>query len=155
MTKTWTLEDSVREALRSVVDPEIPSVNVLDLGLVESIEVAGAHAHIALLPTFTGCPALSYIRDAVVQRVGRVPGIDEVSVQYLLTPAWTTDRITPAGRTALQSFGVAAPDHSVTPACPFCGSHDTQLESAFGPTRCRAVFYCNACLNPFERMKAL
>lgn len=148
-------EDAVREALRSVVDPEIPSVNIVDLGIVESVRVAGSRAEIGLVPTFSGCPALSLIRDAVVDRVRAVPGIAEVEVTFLLIPAWSTDRVSPAGRMALQSFGVAPPDRAQAPACPFCGSRDTRLESAFGPTRCRSVFYCDSCRNPFERMKVV
>lgn len=148
-------EDVVRDALRSVVDPEIPSVNIVDLGIVESVQVTGARAEIGLLPTFSGCPALSLIRDAVVDHVRAVPGIEEVAVTFLLIPAWSTDRISPAGRMALQSFGVAPPDREQAPACPFCGSRATRLESAFGPTRCRSVFYCDSCQNPFERMKVV
>ncbi len=37
--------------------------------------------------------------------------------------------------------------------CPFCGSEDTVLESAFGPTRCRTTHFCRACRNPFEGFK--
>lgn len=150
-----TLEESVREALRSVVDPEIPSVNIVDLGLLESVQVDGDQVRIALLPTFTGCPALSIIRDAVVRRVESVAGAARVEVEFVLSPPWTTDRISPAGQIALQSFGVAPPNGMAAPLCPYCGSSDTRLESPFGPTRCRSVFYCQSCQNPFERMKVI
>lgn len=150
-----TLEESVREALRSVVDPEIPTVNIVDLGLVESVQVDRDQVRVELLPTFTGCPALSIIRDAVIRKVESVPNVAGVTVEFLLTPPWTTERISPQGQIALQSFGVAPPDGRATPSCPYCGSSDTRLESAFGPTRCRSVFYCRSCQNPFERMKVV
>jgi ring-1,2-phenylacetyl-CoA epoxidase subunit PaaD len=146
-------EAVVRDALRSVSDPEIPVLSIVDLGLVEEVRILGERVEVDLLPTFTGCPALGFISKAAEERLLRIPGVSEAKVSYRLDPAWSTDRISPAGMLALRSFGIAPP--GVAPACPYCGSQKTRVDSAFGPTRCRSVYYCDACQNPFERMKAL
>ncbi len=146
-------EDAVRGALRSVSDPEIPVLSIVDLGLVEEVRILGERVEVDLLPTFTGCPALGFIAQAAEERLLRIPGVREAKVSFTFDPAWSTDRISPAGKLALQSFGIAPPGG--VPACPYCGSHKTRIDASFGPTRCRSVYYCDACQNPFERMKAL
>lgn len=146
-------EERVREALRSVSDPEIPVLSIVDLGLVEAVRIAGERVEVDLLPTFTGCPALGFIREAAEERLLQLEGVAQACVAFRFDPAWTTERITPAGRLALKSFGIAPPGEA--PACPYCGSHRTHVDAAFGPTRCRSVLYCEECRNPFERMKAI
>ena len=146
-------EAEVRAALQSVSDPEIPVLSIVDLGVVEAIRVADGRVQVVLLPTFSGCPALDFMAEAVRRKVAELPGVDEVDVSFCLDPAWDTTRITGRGRLALQSFGIAPPGGA--PACPYCGSRHTRAASAFGPTRCRSVYYCDACRNPFEQMKAL
>ncbi len=148
-----TSELEVREALRSVSDPEIPVLSIVDLGLVEEVRVAGARVEVDLLPTFTGCPALGFIAAAAKERLLRLPGVSEAEISFRFDPPWTTERISPSGKLALQSFGIAPP--GAAPACPYCGSRNTRVESPFGPTRCRSVCYCGDCSNPFERMKAI
>jgi ring-1,2-phenylacetyl-CoA epoxidase subunit PaaD len=143
----------VHSALQSVHDPEIPVLSIVDLGIVETVRVDGGRVQIALLPTFSGCPALGFMADAVRRSVGGLPGVSEVEVSFLLDPVWNTTRITRKGRLALQSFGIAPPGEA--PACPYCGSHATRAAAAFGPTRCRSIYYCDSCRNPFEQMKAL
>jgi ring-1,2-phenylacetyl-CoA epoxidase subunit PaaD len=146
-------EQGVREALRSVSDPEIPVLSIVDLGLVEAVRIADSKVEVDLLPTFTGCPALGFMQQAAQERLMQIPGVAEAKVSFRFDPAWTTDRISPAGRLALQSFGIAPP--GTAPTCPYCGSKRTRVEASFGPTRCRSVYYCDECLNPFERMKAI
>jgi len=126
-----------------------------------------------LLPTFSGCPALDVIREEAENAVQPLAGELEVVVRFVYSPPWTSDRITAEGRRALTSYGVTPPaDESGgktlvrkpiqlsalrrverTVTCPFCGSDDTTLESAFGPTLCRATHFCRACRNPFESFK--
>ena len=161
---TQTLEDAVWEALASVPDPEIPPVSVVDMGMVRDVTVDGAHVTARILPTFTGCPAIPIIRKDVTEALSAVPGIHEVTVDFTFDPPWTSDRITTEGRRKLTEFGLAPPTgegpvliaNIGLPAfavCPFCGSKDTVNENAFGPTPCRALYYCNACRNPFEQFK--
>jgi ring-1,2-phenylacetyl-CoA epoxidase subunit PaaD len=164
MVSTRTVEEAVWDALREVLDPEIPAVSVVDMGMIEAVAVAGAHAHITFLPTFTGCPAIAIIEDDIKSGVMSVDGIDEVTVKATFAPPWTTGRITEEGRAKLKDFGLAPPTGGgpvlITQiglpdvaVCPFCGSKNTRNDSAFGPTPCRALYYCESCRNPFEQFK--
>jgi ring-1,2-phenylacetyl-CoA epoxidase subunit PaaD len=181
--------DDILAVLREIPDPEMP-ISIVDLGLVEDVRVRSngepnttfSHSQesenvveIDLLPTFIGCPALEMIAGDVRAKVSHVPGVKDVAVKWLFDPPWSVDRITPAGRKALQAHGVTVPERgsqlpvaghiigrdgfnlvklqtSIVP-CPFCGSRATHLESAFGPTRCRTIHYCQSCRNSFEHLK--
>jgi ring-1,2-phenylacetyl-CoA epoxidase subunit PaaD len=143
-------EHAVWDALAEVPDPEIPVVSVVDLGMVRSVELDGERLRVELLPTFVGCPALELIREAVAARLaGMAP---EVQVEMTFAEPWTSERITADGRRKLRESGFAPPRST---ACPHCGSDDTALENPFGPTRCRAIFWCNRCRQPFEQFKAI
>jgi ring-1,2-phenylacetyl-CoA epoxidase subunit PaaD len=143
-------EQAVWAALAEVTDPEIPVVSVVDLGMVRSVELDGERLWVELLPTFVGCPALELIRGAVAARLaGMAP---EVQVEMTFAEPWTSERITADGRRKLRDSGFAPPGSA---ACPWCGSRDTALENPFGPTRCRAIFWCNHCRQPFEQFKAI
>ena len=153
------------EALAKVADPEIPAVSVVDMGMVERAELDHhGRATITILPTFTGCPAIDVIKQDVAAAAEAVPGVSSVEVDTTFDPPWTTDRITAEGRAKLQRFGLAPPTGSgpvlianiglpQVAICPFCESRDTRNENAFGPTPCRALYYCNSCRNPFEQFK--
>ena len=161
-------ERAVWAALGEVPDPEIPVVSVVDLGLVRSVELDGERLRVELLPTFVGCPALELIRESVAARLaGMAP---RVEVEMSFAEPWTSDRITAQGRRRLRESGFAPPQPSSGPgdgplllaiasrpsaSCPWCGSADTALENPFGPTRCRAIFWCNRCRQPFEQFKAV
>ncbi|HEV8167116.1 MAG TPA: 1,2-phenylacetyl-CoA epoxidase subunit PaaD [Actinomycetota bacterium] len=150
MVATRADEKAVWMALAEVPDPAIPAVSVVDLGMVHSVDLDGERLRVALLPTFVGCPALDLIRQAVAARLaGMAP---DVQVEMTFAEPWTSERITADGRRALRESGFAPP-RSAT--CPFCGSGDTRLENPFGPTRCRAIFWCNHCRQPFEQFKAI
>jgi len=153
---------AVRAALAEVADPEIPVVSIVDLGMVEDVRVGADGIHVVLLPTFVGCPALDVIRSAVELRLRDFDRAVDVRFEYHVP--WTSDRITPDGHHKLRASGFAPPapvqaDSPVlvqlmTPVdCPNCGSDRTVLESAFGPTQCRAIYHCTACRQPFEAFK--
>jgi ring-1,2-phenylacetyl-CoA epoxidase subunit PaaD len=159
-----TVEQAIWEALDTVADPEIPAVSVVDMGMVKAVGIEGRRAHVVLLPTFTGCPAVPVIRQDIADAVAAVEGVDEVEVTTSFDPPWTSDRITPEGRAKLRDFGLAPPGGEgpvlvaeiglpMVAVCPFCGGRDTVNENLFGPTPCRAVYYCRACRNPFEQFK--
>jgi ring-1,2-phenylacetyl-CoA epoxidase subunit PaaD len=161
---TRTLEDACWEALAGVPDPEIPPVSIVDMGMVGGVHVDGARVSARILPTFTGCPAIPVIKADVVAALAAVPGIEEVTVDFTFDPPWTTERITEQGRRKLTEFGLAPPTGEgpvlitniglpTIAICPFCGSRNTVNENAFGPTPCRALYYCNDCRNPFEQFK--
>lgn len=159
------LESAVWAALHDVHDPEIPTISVVDLGVVRSVETRAGSVRVELLPTFVGCPAIDVMREAVVDRLSGFA--DDVSVEITFAEPWTTERITDAGRDALRAAGFAPPprragetDRFLTllpqpPAgeCPYCRSHNTTLENAFGPTLCRAIYHCADCRQPFEQFK--
>lgn len=161
---TVSLEDSVWAALQTVKDPEIPAVSVVEMGMIRSVDVKGQSVCVTVLPTFTGCPAVPIIKEDVATAVARVPGIGGVDVEFSFDPPWTTDRITELGRKKLKEFGLAPPTGNgpvliteiglpSVAICPFCGSKNTRNENSFGPTPCRALYYCADCRNPFEQFK--
>ena len=159
-----SLAPEIWEALAGVADPEIPAVSVVDMGMIREVEEEGARVRVTVLPTFTGCPAIPMIKRDVTAAVRGVDGVSEVSVEFSFDPPWTTERITEEGRAKLEEFGLAPPtgagpvliaDIGLPPfaICPFCGSKDTVNENPFGPTPCRALYYCRDCRNPFEQFK--
>ncbi len=164
--------EAIMDVLREIPDPEMP-ISIVDLGLVEDIRVESngevASVFIDILPTFVGCPALPMIENEIRTKVGAVEGVGEVSVQFIYDPPWSVDRISDEGRQSLAAHGVTVPEHgskldvpghggkvelrTSAIACPFCGSNETRLDSQFGPTRCRMIYYCESCKNSFEHMK--
>jgi ring-1,2-phenylacetyl-CoA epoxidase subunit PaaD len=158
-------EAAVWEALAEVPDPEIPVLSVVDLGLVHAVELDGERLRVELLPTFVGCPALEVIRRSVADRLAGMAPV--VEVEWTFAEPWTSDRISAAGRQKLRRSGFAppAPARDVpllatigmrpTASCPWCGSDDTAMENPFGPTLCRAIFWCRRCRQPFEQFKAV
>ena len=162
---TIPLESAVWAALHDVHDPEIPTISVVDLGVIGGIDAEPGRIRVALLPTFVGCPAINVLQDSIALRLREFA--DEVSVEVSFAEPWTTDRITADGRAALKAAGFAPPppryqDESrnllvlpVLPVaeCPYCGSRNTTLENAFGPTLCRAIYHCADCRQPFEQFK--
>lgn len=162
-----SLEARVWGALAKVHDPEIPPCSIIDLGIVERVQEAGDVIQVDLLPTFAGCPALDVIREDAAAAVREATPGFEARVRFVYSPPWTSSRITAAGREALRIYGITPPQGGGRPfvalaslqrvegavSCPFCGSSQTVLESAFGPTLCRSTHFCRSCRNPFEAFK--
>jgi ring-1,2-phenylacetyl-CoA epoxidase subunit PaaD len=151
-------------ALADVADPEIPALSVLDLGIVEAVERTADRLRVKILPTFVGCPAVEAMRESIAARLAGLARQVEVEISY--ARPWTSERITPAGREKLRRSGFAPPaaepgglealvQLQPRATCPYCGSHRTRLENAFGPTLCRAIYHCAACGQPFEQFKAV
>jgi len=146
-------EAAVRAALAEVPDPELPVLSVVDLGIVHRVEVDAAGIRVVILPTFVGCPALDVIRAAIAERLGTF-GLPVV-VDTTFEVPWTSDRISEAGKRALAAVGIAPPSEPDAVRCPFCASDRVAMDSAFGPTQCRSLFYCRACRQPFEALKSV
>jgi ring-1,2-phenylacetyl-CoA epoxidase subunit PaaD len=144
----------IRAALRTVRDPEIPTVSIVDLGLVHDLRVEpDGRIAVELLPTFVACPALELIRASVedaLSVLGR-----PVEVRFVRTVPWTTDRLTEAGRAGLRAAGIAPPAEPSAVQCPYCESAHVAMDSAFGPTLCRSLYYCRDCRQPFEAFKPI
>ena len=147
-------EAEVLAALARVPDPEIPVLSVVDLGIIHRVAVEPEHIEVAILPTFVGCPALDVISasiaDELADRFGR-----PARVETTFEVPWTSDRISPAGRLALRAAGIAPPSAPEDVRCPHCSSADVVMDSAFGPTQCRSLFYCRSCRQPFEALKSV
>jgi ring-1,2-phenylacetyl-CoA epoxidase subunit PaaD len=141
----------VRSILQRVCDPEIPTVSIVDLGLVQSVRVEPGRIAVELLPTFVACPALEVIRSAVADALGVLGRPVEVSFTFAVP--WTTERLTSKGREGLRGAGIAPPADRSAVSCPYCDSSNVAQDSAFGPTLCRSLFYCRACRQPFEAFK--
>lgn len=152
--------------LNEVMDPEVPVLSVVELGIVREVEVAGDSVTVTVTPTYSGCPAMRVIEQDIEQAL-LARGATSVRVQVSYSPAWTTDWIPAAARERLRAYGIAPPsvaDHGALvtigrrrPAvrCPYCGSADTELRSEFGSTACKAIHTCRSCAQPFEEFKAI
>lgn len=154
------LAAQIRSVLEKVKDPEIPSISIVELGMLHKIELENHKVRIQLIPTFLGCPALDIIKRDVKQTILRdLPWVERVEVEYVLEETWTTDRISPIGREKLKEYGIAPPPTTFTEGepwqidCPYCGSTFTSIDNIFGPTACRSILYCKSCKNPFEAIK--
>lgn len=156
-------KNDILQALEDVKDPEIPTISVVELGIVTDVEI-NEHQDVLvrLTPTFSGCPALKMLENMVRDRVSSIPGINTVAVETTFDIPWNTNRISEKGLAALKKHGLAPPPRhdgyieldvlSEVP-CPYCGSHNTTLESPFGPTLCRSLHYCKNCMQAFEGFK--
>jgi ring-1,2-phenylacetyl-CoA epoxidase subunit PaaD len=152
--------------LAEVMDPEVPVISVVDLGLVREVLDDGQTLDVVLTPTYSGCPATEII-EASVRDALEQGGLGPLRVSMRRAPAWTTDWISEAGREKLRAYGIAPPG-TVDPAaaqtirlvsrkvpCPRCGDTQTERLSAFGATACKALYRCLACREPFEHFKPI
>ncbi len=148
------------ELLQEVKDPEIPTISVLELGLIRSVSEFPDGLEVEMMPTFLGCPALDALRTQIREDLGI---LGRILVRVVTEEPWTTSRISEEGRRKLAQAGLAPPPvgelelNVLQPrvSCPYCHSEDTRMENPFGPTLCRAIHYCNACRQPFEGFKAI
>ena len=148
--------EAVAEILREVGDPEIPSVSIVDLGMVGRIHADDERVVVDLMPTFVGCSAQRIIQATVSQKLQGAFPASTVTVRFDLSEPWTSDRISEAGREALRKAGIAPPGPSLDQVeCPYCGQSSAVLQNLFGATSCRSLYYCSHCKNPFEAFKPL
>jgi ring-1,2-phenylacetyl-CoA epoxidase subunit PaaD len=159
-----TIDSELYDILNAVSDPEIPVLSIVQMGVVRAARIGDHGVEVTITPTYSGCPAMDVIGDDI-RKALKDAGY-ESKVKLVLSPAWTTDWITPDGREALEKYGIAAP---LTPEadkeallgnkrivkCPQCKSTNTKLVSQFGSTACKALFQCEDCLEPFDYFKCL
>jgi ring-1,2-phenylacetyl-CoA epoxidase subunit PaaD len=150
------VSEHVWQVLRSVMDPEIPVLSVVDLGVVRYVRAEGAGLRVGITPTYSGCPATEVIQKSIREALDR-EDLEDVTVETVLSPPWTSEWLSEEGRRKLEAFGIAAPSaHSVADvACPHCGSHEVQRVSEFGSTPCKAHYRCRECLEPFDVFKCI
>jgi ring-1,2-phenylacetyl-CoA epoxidase subunit PaaD len=164
-------ETDPRAVVATVTDPELPMLTLADLGVLRDVRTDDdGTVVVEITPTYTGCPAMGVMRADLVHALHRA-GFADVDVRTVLSPAWTTDWITEAGRRKLVEAGIAppgsAPLRSPGPvplqlgathraaSCPLCGSADTEELSEFGATACKALRRCRSCREPFEHVKEI
>lgn len=156
-----------RKIASTVVDPEMPMLTLVDLGVLRDVDETGGHVSVTITPTYSGCPAMATMRDDLVHALSDAGYLD-VEVTISLSPAWSSDWITESGRRKLRDHGLSAPGPApagpvaltLTPIrrridCPRCESTDVRLTSEFGPTACKALYQCNDCVEPFEHVKEI
>lgn len=149
-------EERVWRVLRSVIDPEIPILSVLDLGIVRYVRHEGGHLRVGITPTYSGCPATDTIRRSIREALAREK-LGEVIVETALSPPWTSEWLTEEGRRKLEAFGIAAPQApgASKVSCPRCASGAVERVSEFGSTPCKAHYRCRDCLEPFDLFKCI
>jgi ring-1,2-phenylacetyl-CoA epoxidase subunit PaaD len=161
VTEAADLRERAMAAAAHVVDPEIPVLSIVDLGVLRAVEVEGGTVRVAITPTYSGCPAMRMIELSLATAL-RAAGIEKFRIETVLSPAWTTDWLSDEGRRKLCDFGIAPPvaaasRHALFGAaavsCPRCGSADTERISEFGSTPCKALYRCRQCREPFDYFK--
>lgn len=161
---TETITDTTQllwQIVSEVPDPEVPVLTIQDLGVLRDISFEGGQPVITITPTYSGCPAMDMIsmgiRMALLQN-----GFTNVKIKTVLSPAWTTDWMSEAGKQKLKEYGIAPPvgksisqqslEQAIVP-CPHCGSTHTKLVSEFSSTACKAFYTCTDCREPFDHFK--
>jgi len=163
VTSPVTIE-SVYSVLAAINDPEIPVLSIIDLGIVRDVRINGEQVEVVITPTYSGCPAMDVISTMIRMEL-LTQGIADVKITQQLSPAWTTDWMSNAGREKLKLYGIAPPNmmHSVCEPelfaaaeavqCPQCNSYHTVRLSEFGSTACKSLYQCEACKEPFDYFK--
>jgi ring-1,2-phenylacetyl-CoA epoxidase subunit PaaD len=156
------------DAVGAVLDPEVPVLSVVDLGIVRDVREEAGVVVVDVTPTYSGCPAMRVIEDDITDALKKA-GATSVRVNTVYQPAWTTDWISSDARERLRAYGIAPPSGAAAVAteliplmrreavvpCPRCGSRRTERRSEFGSTACKSIYYCDACTEPFEYLKAI
>lgn len=155
---------SIWSLLEQVTDPEVPVLSILDLGIVRDVTVAGDQVAITITPTYSGCPAMDVISMSI-RMLLLEQGFKNITIKQVLSPAWTTDWMSEAGKEKLRAYGIAPPNpvqqvcntklfaEEEAIACPHCHSFHTRRISEFGSTACKSLYQCNDCQEPFDYFK--
>jgi ring-1,2-phenylacetyl-CoA epoxidase subunit PaaD len=158
------LKETILDRLSQISDPEIPVVNIIEMGMIRDVVINEDEIKVILTPTYSGCPAMRQIEDDIYTVLVK-NGFSEVKVETVLSPAWTTDWMSEGTKEKLKNYGIAPPVKSnsenifniisTNPLvnCPFCGSDKTEMKSYFGSTACKSLYYCQTCQQPFEHFK--
>lgn len=162
-SKTDISVKQIETILAEVTDPEVPVLSVLDLGIVREIKISNNEIEIIITPTYSGCPAMDVIRMNIRMALLQ-HGFTNIKITTILSPAWTTDWMSEAGKEKLIAYGIAAPNPKQQVCqqelfaeeviqCPHCHSYHTRRISEFGSTACKSLYQCNDCHEPFDYFK--
>lgn len=160
------VKDKIWSVLSTIPDPEVPAISITELGVVRKVELDGDKVIVTITPTYTGCPAMKVFSDDIIAQLKK-KGFSSVEIKTVFDPPWTTAWISDEAREKLRKYGIAPPIRGtedkgelfasgpkVVP-CPRCGSHHTYLKSQFGSTACKALYFCDDCVEPFEYFKCI
>ncbi len=149
--------------LETVVDPEVPVLSIIDLGIVRDVQINDERIEVIITPTYSGCPAMDMIA-ANIRMALLENGYKEIKIVSVLSPAWTSDWMSEEGKRKLKEYGIAPPnpkqqvcrdelfaDEAIQ--CPHCNSWHTRRVSEFGSTACKALYQCDDCKEPFDYFK--
>lgn len=154
-------EQAIWSELEKIQDPEIPVLSLVEMKIIRRVSIEDGAVSVLLSPTFVGCPALEHMKDEIRSRL-RTLGCERVNIELTFSPPWSTDMLEDSTREKLSVFGIAPPPRCGADlaetlarpvACPFCNSQRTRLESSFGATLCKQLFFCDTCRQGFERFK--
>ncbi len=164
MVSTLDTRSRAWQVAADVLDPELPVITIADLGILRDVtEDDQGRVHVQITPTYSGCPAMETISTDLVDAL-TTAGYQHVDVEFVLSPAWTTDWMSEQGRAKLAAYGIAPPTRRPTEGavsvtlsvrCPQCGSPDTRESSRFGSTSCKSLWVCQSCREPFDHFKAI
>lgn len=159
--------DEILAILDTVMDPEVPVLSVRELGIVRDVVLdASGAVTVVVTPTYSGCPAIRVIEQDITRALHDA-GVDDVRIETVYSPAWTSDWIPEPARAKLKAYGIAPPAPATsgdlvqllraprTPQCPYCDSRDTEVRSEFGSTACKSICWCRSCGQPFEEFKGI
>ena len=144
--------NTVWDLLKTIPDPEIPAISIVDLGIVRKVYFEEPSLHITVTPTYSGCPAMSFMKDEIIRHL-ELQGITNYQINTSLAPAWTTDWMRDEVKAKLKEAGIAPPSGKIN--CPQCDSRKVQVVSEFGSTACKALYKCSDCLEPFHYFKQI
>lgn len=142
---------TITDAIKTVCDPEIPVLTIDDLGILRNVEESSDGVVVTITPTYSGCPAMDTIAADIIS-AAEAAGATRVTINTVLSPAWTTEWMSDAGKAKLADYGIAPPGSESL--CPQCGGPSREV-SEFGSTACKALMVCRSCGEPFDRFKTL
>ena len=142
--------DTIWGILKTIPDPEIPAISIVDLGIIRDVQCDDDMFNITITPTYIGCPAMSFIKEEIIYNM-ELQGVINYQVKTSLAPPWTTDWMSDAVKTKLKDAGIAPPSKNVI--CPQCDSMEVEVISNFGSTACKALYKCLSCAEPFHHFK--
>ena len=142
--------DTIWGILKTIPDPEIPAISIVDLGIIRDVQCDDDMFNITITPTYIGCPAMSFIKEEIIYNM-ELQGVINYQVKTSLAPPWTTDWMSDEVKTKLKNAGIAPPSKNVI--CPQCDSIEVEVISNFGSTACKALYKCLSCAEPFHHFK--
>ena len=169
MTRAADRRAEALAAVATVMDPEVPVLSVVELGIVRDVTIDGGQVTVTVTPTYSGCPAMRVIEEEILAALD-THGFPGARVRTVYAPAWTTEWIGDEARAKLRAYGIAPPSggsfsdgDALVPLvrrraaveCPYCGSSSTTLRSEFGSTACKSTLFCDSCRQPFEQFKGI